>query len=558
MNPKWTTFTKQRAVEMLTIAALIFTACKIGIAAGGYSDGLKSVPNANPKTTGMAAPNILSPGLDEVVAAQGSTLLENGTPDFPYYGYDGDGPMLPAPGNVQAAGHNVEATKTEPDKNTYLILPRQHGPDADYDYGTHFLFQGHESGTVDPNTGLEKSYITRVNLDADVSHRITLFASSDAQGHPIPDFDGSTWDPFAQRLLFTAELGNAGGVWQATVDYPPTVEDISGIFGRAGYEGIQNDSDGNVWIIEDTGGVNGTVNNRAKQPNSFVYRFIPKDKTDLTKGGKLQALQVMSIANPGQPIVFHAGQADADILSQDMKDLHTYGKSFKTQWVLLHDTKVDGTTPFDANALAKAKKATPFKRPENGQFRPGSSFREFFFDETGDTDIRTQATDYGGYGAILKLSQFDPSANFGVLTMFYKGDAAHGSLDNVAFWSDHEIVLVEDAGDTLHTQRNAFDSAYLFDLRTNYANPGTAPVRILAQGRDASATLDSGILAISGNGFQNDGDNEITGIHVSDGDPTRGGLLGAKLPMPFEHGWRVFYTQQHGDNTTYEIIGDSH
>ena len=34
-------------------------------------------------------------------------------------------------------------------------------------------------------------------------------------------------------------------------------------------------------------------------------------------------------------------------------------------------------------------------------------------------------------------------------------------------------------------------------------------------------------------GFSNDGDNEITGIHVSDGDPTTGGILGAKEPKPF-------------------------
>jgi len=52
----------------------------------------------------------------------------------------------------------------------------------------------------------------------------------------------------------------------------------------------------------------------------------------------------------------------------------------------------------------------------------------------------------------------------------------------------------------------------------------------------------------------NDGDNEITGIHVSDGDPTVGGLLGAKLPQPTTStSWRTFWTQQHGDNTTWEI-----
>src|SRR5262249_9651795 len=162
--------------------------------------------------------------------AQGSTRLENGTLDFPFYGYNGDGPLVPAPGDVQATGHNVEATKTEPDKNTYLILSGQHGPDPPYDYGTHFLFQGHESGPGNP----KKGYITLINLDADGAHRVTLLASTDANVDPLPlpVFDGSTWNPWAQRLLFTAENGSSGGVWQATVDFPSSVEDISGALGR--------------------------------------------------------------------------------------------------------------------------------------------------------------------------------------------------------------------------------------------------------------------------------------------------------------------------------------
>jgi hypothetical protein len=71
-------------------------------------------------------------------------------------------------------------------------------------------------------------------------------------------------------------------------------------------------------------------------------------------------------------------------------------------------------------------------------------------------------------------------------------------------------------------------------------------VRWLAEGRDASATYD----ALTSPGY-NDGDNEIAGIHVSDGDPSVAGILGAKLPKPFRAGWRVFWTQQHGDNITW-------
>ena len=142
--------------------------------------------------------------------------------------------------------------------------------------------------------------------------------------------DTSEAGVFAQHGSYQGGSGEHGSV------------DLLGVFGRGGYEGIQNDSDGNVWVVEDSGGSRGKVNTHARQPNSFVYRLLPTDRTDLTKGGRMQALQVTSLANPGQPIVFHAGQADADILSQDVKDLHTYGLVFQTDWVTIHDTAIDG------------------------------------------------------------------------------------------------------------------------------------------------------------------------------------------------------------------------
>jgi hypothetical protein len=94
------------------------------------------------------------------------------------------------------------------------------------------------------------------------------------------------------------------------------------------------------------------------------------------------------------------------------------------------------------------------------------------------------------------------------------------------------------------------DSAWLFDLNRDYSHAGVEPIRILAQGRDAAATLDSVIGGLN----SNDGDNEVTGWHLSDGDPSVRGLLGAKTPKPFQQGWRLFYTQQHGENNTWEIL----
>ncbi len=226
--------------------------------------GLSAVPTANVKQIGLTSPNVLSPELFETAVVQGSIPLENpaaisDTVSISFYGYDSDGPLLPALGTV------TEATKTEPDKNTYLVLNDQIGPDASYDYGRHFIFQGHEIGAKNAS-GQSTGYITRVNLDADFAHKVTLLATTEATGKSLPVFDGSTWDPWAKKLIFSAELGPSGGLWQATLTFPSVVDDISGSVGRGGYEAIQNDSDGNVWIVEDVGGKTGTVSTHAKQP----------------------------------------------------------------------------------------------------------------------------------------------------------------------------------------------------------------------------------------------------------------------------------------------------
>ena len=90
------------------------------------------------------------------------------------------------------------------------------------------------------------------------------------------------------------------------------------------------------------------------------------------------------------------------------------------------------------------------------------------------------------------------------------------------------------------------------DVTVDYSNPANQPARLFAEGRDPSATLDSAFGAFDG--FQNEGDNEITGFHVSNGDPSTNGILGATVPKQFKGGWRVFYTAQHGDNVTWEIL----
>lgn len=537
---------RNKALPLILSGALIICAALIGSAGAAppVSPTLTAVPSANTKSPGYSPASVLSPELSQVTVAQGSTPLENPSALTSYYGYDNDvlgidgqPQMVPTPTNPTS-----EAKKTEPDKNTYLVfkngLP---GADPTYDYGTHFLFQGHEAGAGGAG------YITRINLDSDAAHRVTLLATKDDEGHPIAPIDGSTWDPWAKRLLFTTENKNAP-TYAATPGYPSLVTDISGALGRGGYEGIQDDSQGNIWIVEDIGG-SAKAGTTAKRPNSFLYRYVPDTPGDL-QHGKLQALQVLDSA--GEPITFASQEA---LNSPDQVALHTYGNSFRTQWVTIHDTAVDGNTPFVANELAKEAGATPFKRPENGQFQPGTGFSRFFFDETGDTNATSpENATAGGWGSILELSQDGPSADTGTLTMFYKCDEAHSGLDNVTFLSRDAVTFVEDAGDTLHSQRNALDSGFVWNTQTDYSNPANQPLRWLAEGRDPSATLD----ADNGGFGTNEGDNEITGVHVSDGDPSINGVLGAKVPNLDSPQWRWFYTQQHGDNQTYEVLLNGH
>ncbi|WP_395659481.1 alkaline phosphatase PhoX [Nocardioides sp.] len=473
------------------------------------------VPSAN--TRAGVADNVLTASATETAVAWGNLPLAN--PDtangVTHYGY-----------NTAVAGPLTQATdearKTEPDKNVYLVMG-----------GHHYLYQGHELGP--------RGYVTRIDLDqTDPAKRVSLVSDVDSSGNPYPTIDGITWDPFTHQLLLTAESKSpSGGVFGVSLDANGDPVDGKATrldaLGSGGYEGVQNDKDGNVWLVEDIGGASASG---GKVPNSYVYRFRPTDKTDLTKGGTLEALQVLRADNTPAT----AAQLQANPSDPFITDLHQYGRTFKTTWVTVHSSAPGA---YDATAAAKAAGATPFKRPENGVFRPGTDFKDFYFTETGDTT--TASTLPGAYGGVFRLSQSGgPSAATGTITIAVAGDRAHTGLDNIAFLTADDLLVVEDAGDTLHQQRNALDSGFLY--RVDRSAEKSSAVRWLAEGRDASATFD----ALSGPAY-NDKDNEVTGIHVSDGDPGAAGLLGAKVPNPAGATWRTFWTQQHGDNVTWEI-----
>lgn len=331
---------------------------------------------------------------------------------------------------------------------------------------------------------------------------------------------------------------------------------LYGVMGRGGYEGIHPDDRGNIFIIEDVGGTSVHVKPSdpaspvaARNPNSFVYRFVPRDPTNLSHGGKLQALQVSIGGTPVGFVPVDESHPTGDVFSAEQLKLHTPGTSYPVKWVTVHDTATDGTVEFDANAAAKMAGATPFKRPENMQFKPGSGFQTFFFDTTGDTNAdsgdRPALAARGAWGAIFRVN-LDPTRETGRISIFVVGTRARNSFDNLTFTTDRLLLAAEDRGDTLHEQLNALDSIWAFD--TQLTNPAGA--RFLALGRDKLAEADAALAEAGTSGFQNDGDNEATGLHFSNGS----GLSGRPLP---EAGGVLLFTQQHGENNLFQIVGGS-
>jgi hypothetical protein len=521
--------------KCILIAIASFTiAATVALASSGVFD---PVSTANVR---LGHPdNKLAGGLSLFELARGADPIENPSGLITNFGLLNDFPP-----------QTIEASKTEPDENTYLVFEDGlGGPTDGFDYGTHFLFQGHENGK-------DLAYVTRINLDVtDPAHRITLMTPTGADGKTgLNSIDGSTWDPFSGSLLFTQETSfPLGGIVEVTPDWPATIRRLDGILGSSAYEGIHADKSGNLIFLEDAGGarvhsVQGDPTSplAPRQPNSFVYLFVPNDKEDLGQGGVLFALQVLI---DGQPVTFHAADPEGDVFSDAQLKLHSPGTAWPFKWVQLHDTSENGFAVFNANALAKAAGATPFKRPENGAFLPGSDFRTFFFDATGDTDVNAgsqpELAARGAWGSIFRLEM--PGLEGGTISIFFLGDRDHAGFDNMTFLDERTLLAAEDRGDSLHSQLNALDSIWAFDIH----RPGQAPRRAVALGRDEESEFDAGLLDAQTDGFQNDGDNEPTGLHVSDGGSTIQQLLGRATR---QQAARWFFTQQHGENRVFEVV----
>jgi hypothetical protein len=394
----------RRAFLQGAAAAVAYRALGAARADDGVGNIKVGVANAVSPTPGNAQPSLIDPDFTLRFIVRGTDPIENPS------------------GVITTFGKLASGTHTEPDQNTFVIFERSPGgPTPGFNYGLRFLYQGHE------NAG-DLAFLTRINLDVtDPAHRITLLTPVDpATGLTnLNRIDGSTYDPFTNTLLFSEEnsvgVNGTGNVVQITPGWPPVLTRLGAFFGLGGWEGIHPDDNGNIYLQEDVGGATAPANTlatvdglpnvplqRARQPNSFVYRYVPKNPRRLEDGGKLQALQVII---DGSPVTFHAADVIGDIIAPAQLKLHTPGTSWPVKWITIHESKAGDTTPFVATTAAKAAGATPFKRPENMAWLPDSKFRTFFFTATGDTDAPTgqipQLAARGAWGSIFRVDLRD-------------------------------------------------------------------------------------------------------------------------------------------------------
>ena len=157
--------------------------------------------------------------------------------------------------------------------------------------------------------------------------------------------------------------------------------------------------------------------------------------------------------------------------------------------------------------------------------------RTFFFVPTGDTDAKSdtfpRSWTSGATGA--RSSAFTCQATGTAARSTCSRSATRPrSFDNTNFLTKNMMLVTEDRGDGLHTQLNTLDSIWAYDVSKSSASAK----RFLALGRDPASETDSNIGALAclattppscGFNFQNEGDNEPTGLFASDGDTSKVG-----------------------------------
>ena len=318
-------------------------------------------------------------------------------------------------------------------------------------------------------------------------------ADTDIDGQPLPLIDGSAWDPFAKVLLLTCEdrqerwrLGGdrrfpVEGCQHLEVQWelPPMKVSRSTPTATSGWSRIRAARAADL-----------TKN--AKQPNSFVYRFVPKHRDDLSQGGKLQVLQVLDAY--GKPIVFHKDDVNGDILSDAQRVIYGYGNELPTRWLTIHDSDKDGAEPYDANALAKAANGHAVQAARE---RPVPAGHEASRSSTSrrpatPTPRPRPARSTAGSAACSRSSSRRPTRTRGALSIVLRGDAPTPASITWPSSTTSSSSSSRTAATSCTAQRNAYDSGYVIDVTADYSSKD-AGATSSRQTRDDMATIDAGL-----------------------------------------------------------------
>jgi|GEM_PF-3996846 len=100
--------------------------------------------------------------------------------------------------------------------------------------------------------------------EPDRAKRVTLMFVTRSDGVAVPMFDGTTGDHFTVQLLLTAEAPSPkGGVFAFALDANGGAADgkITPLLAlrSGGYEGVENESGGNGWLVEAVRGAGDTA-----------------------------------------------------------------------------------------------------------------------------------------------------------------------------------------------------------------------------------------------------------------------------------------------------------
>ena len=119
---------------------------------------------------------------------------------------------------------------------------------------------------LDQSVGVSSGgWVMSHHLDEpDLAKRVKLIFATRSGGVAVPMFDGMTGDHFTDQLLLTAEAPSPkGGVFAFALDANGGTADgkITPLLAlrSGGYEGVENESGGNGWLVEDVRGAADTA-----------------------------------------------------------------------------------------------------------------------------------------------------------------------------------------------------------------------------------------------------------------------------------------------------------